>query len=280
MSYKPDEVTLINYLYGELSTEERRQVEKYLKENPEEAKTIAGFVDTRSIIATYDDKEVIPPVMLQDNHARITGGAGGKYWKIPLAIAASISLLLLVGYFTGFDASLSNEGLNVSFRNDKPKPGESLTLEQMEQLIHKAMEQNLVEQKNEFSHFKEQLHSDYVHVLKDQRSQLTRMVKSQLDQDKDELKKYATSLDERNAELISQYFSTAGIEQQNYMKNLLVDFTNYLEEQWVQDRDFYLNRLIDLKLATDLQQQETEQLLSAIIKSVNNQTDESTTQNF
>ena len=38
MNYKPDEATLIAYLYGELDSEGCKQVEEYLLENPEERK--------------------------------------------------------------------------------------------------------------------------------------------------------------------------------------------------------------------------------------------------
>ena len=54
MNYTPDEVTLINYVYGELSGEDKAKVEAYLNENPDLAEEIQGVNDTRKIMAAYD----------------------------------------------------------------------------------------------------------------------------------------------------------------------------------------------------------------------------------
>jgi anti-sigma factor RsiW len=50
MSYKPDESALMAYLYGELQGEEKRNVEKYLAENPEAMRSIQEMMDVRKIL--------------------------------------------------------------------------------------------------------------------------------------------------------------------------------------------------------------------------------------
>ncbi|MEM6522848.1 MAG: hypothetical protein AAGF85_05085 [Bacteroidota bacterium] len=280
MSYKPDEVMLINYLYGELTDEEKKAVEDYLKKNPEAAKEVHGLNDTRSIISAYEDKEVIPPAALTqgDLESRVT--SNGRGWKTIMAIAASLSLILLVGFLTGFNATYNKKGLTIGFNQDQKKDDSSITLDQIEKLLDENMKRNLAEQRNELTSFQRAFQNNYSVMMEQQKNQLAASINKQFEVDKGKLGEYARSLELKNAELVNQYFENSGLEQQAYVKNLLVDFTSYLEEQRVQDRDFYLNRLIDLKLSSDLKQQETEQMLASIIKSVNNIPQEETTQNF
>ncbi|MEM7108877.1 MAG: hypothetical protein AAF519_11680 [Bacteroidota bacterium] len=280
MSYKPDEITLINYLYGELTVEEKKAVEDYLKKNPEVAKEVQGLSDTRSITSSYEDKEVIPPVNLFRGEQGEKMGYKGRTWRMTMVIAASVSLLLIVGFLTGYNASYGNEGLTVGFINDQKEEDTKITLDQIEKLLEESMRRNRNDQRNELTAFKQNFERDYSDMMKQHEHQLAAFVNKQLEVDEKKLGEYARNLELRNAELINQYFESSQIEQQTYVKNLLIDFTAYLEEQRIQDRDFYLNRLIDLKLSTDLKQQETEQMLTSIIKSVHNLPNEETTQNF
>ena len=279
MSYIPDEITLTNYLYGELSEDESNKVEEYLKQNPAMAAEIKGLSSTREIMSAYDDKEVIPPLDLSNKPKNSNVSDVRKRISRIMAIAASVSLLLVVGYFTDFKLSYNDQGLFIGFKKQTEIP-QGVTLDQIESLLDAALDKNLAVQNQNLVEVKTEMQSDYQSLFINQGKTFETKLEQRMNFDKQELDRYTKDLQEKNAILVNDYFSTAGLEQQTYVKNLLIDFTGYLEEQRVQDRDFYLNRLIDLKLSSDLKQQETEQMLTSIIKSVNNISTEETTQNF
>lgn len=271
---------MVNYMFDELSADEKKKVEEYLAANPEVAAEIDGLSDTRKVMTHYEDKEIIPPASFTSSPEKEVKVTHTGFWYKTLAVAASVSLLMLLGYITGFQASYDQEGLMIGFNRSKDLPKESVTIDQIEVLLNNAMAENRNKQQSELVDFKEQFKEEYTDLLKDQKAEINASITNKLAADKRELDRYAQDLTVRNAQLVNQYFTNSGLEQQAYVKNLLIDFTGYLEEQRVQDRDFYLNRLIDLKLSSDLKQQETEQLLTTIMNSVNNLPNEETTQNF
>ncbi|MEM9390769.1 MAG: hypothetical protein AAGA02_09865, partial [Bacteroidota bacterium] len=139
MSYIPDEITLTNYLYGELSEDERKKVEEYLKQNPAVAAEIKDLGSTREIMSAYEDKEVIPPLDL--NKQPKSAHASGVRKRISgiMAVAASVSLLLVVGYFTDFKFSYDDQGLFIGFKKQTEIP-QGVTLDQIESLLDAALE--------------------------------------------------------------------------------------------------------------------------------------------
>ncbi|MEM9858817.1 MAG: hypothetical protein AAF843_15770 [Bacteroidota bacterium] len=280
MNYTPDEVTLINYVYGELSGEDKAKIEAYLNENPDLAEEIQGVNDTRKIMAAYENKEVIPPADLFKSDLNISNSQNSSAWKMIMAVAASVSLILLVGFLTGFNTSYTDKGFQVGFDKSQSKSEEPIKLDQIEKLVRETLAQNREQQQRVFTSYLQILDSSNAAMLTKQKSELTTAINEQFKFDREQLDVYTQNLERKNAALVNQYFESSGLEQQVYVKNLLVDFTAYLEEQRIQDRDFYLNRLIDLKVASDLKQEETEQMLASIIKSVNNIPNEETTQNF
>src|SRR5690606_15130579 len=121
MNYKPDETLLISYLYGELQGEEKRHVERYLAEHPEALREVESLTFVRKALANVPDKEVIaPPIVFDDHKTRY-------FWNAPfgrslIGIAASITLILLVGKFTGFNASYTNNTFVIRFGEPKELP--------------------------------------------------------------------------------------------------------------------------------------------------------------
>lgn len=54
MSYKPDEAVLMAYLYGELGEDEKRKVETYLLNHPDEQASIRQFQSLRQVMSAQE----------------------------------------------------------------------------------------------------------------------------------------------------------------------------------------------------------------------------------
>src|SRR5258708_6199917 len=108
MSYKPNEATLIAYLYGELDSAEQIKVVGYLQQNPEEKKKIEEWSFTKMAMSRLQDKEVIaPPIILGE------GDTDQRFWReryfrMSLGIAASLFFFLVAAKLVGLSASYSH----------------------------------------------------------------------------------------------------------------------------------------------------------------------------
>jgi anti-sigma factor RsiW len=61
MNYKPDEGTLMAYLYGELDAAETEKVEQYLQNNPHVREQLQQMNGVRKALGSLNDVEVIAP---------------------------------------------------------------------------------------------------------------------------------------------------------------------------------------------------------------------------
>ncbi len=280
MSYKPDETTLIDYLYGQLTPEEQKKVEQYFKNNPEAQEQLTGLSDTRKILGAYADKEIIPPAIVH----RDEKGEGDRHftsYKWMIGVAASVTLLILMAFLTDLKIRLSAQELTVRFGNtvEQSSP-EVITENRLQDILTEVLNEVSQRQEDALSSFKAELSARQGEDEKERQEALSRQVKSYFDLHKTDLQNYSKDLEKGNIRIINEHLASTTLEQHTYVKDLLIDFTRYLDEQRLQDREFYLNRLIDLKISSDLKQEETEQLLTSIINTVNNLPNEETTQNF
>lgn len=111
MKYKPTEETLMAYLYGELDGDQSGLVERYLEEHPEEKQKLHELSDTRLIFNELEDEELpgqlafMAPVKNEE----------WLYWRKYVAIAASLLLILTFGWLTGFKVNYDQEGLYLGY---------------------------------------------------------------------------------------------------------------------------------------------------------------------
>ena len=139
MSDRPKEEMLIDYLYGELSAAESARVEQYLREHPEEKAKLVGLEDTRTLLTTYADKEVIVPTILENDRKRV-GWLQESSVRWTLGVAASIGLLLLFAYIVDLKIELSRGELSVQFGKPQEQPSGTVTMEQLQATISGALE--------------------------------------------------------------------------------------------------------------------------------------------
>src|SRR6478609_11823881 len=143
MNYRPDESTLIAYLYGELSEKETKKLEAYFQQHPEALAKLRGFDKVREVMSHAQDKEVIaPPVFVDD--AGVKPLWHSSYFRVSIGIAASILFLLVAGKLLGPEIKYSNGELRISFGNKVEQPVQSngLTEEKVNELISSSLAKN------------------------------------------------------------------------------------------------------------------------------------------
>lgn len=268
MNYKPDESTLISYLYGELSDKEKTKLENYFQQHPEELAKLRALGDVRDVMSHTQDKEVIaPPVFVDDSNVRSLWQS--SYFRISVGIAASILFLLVAGKILGPEISYSSGELRISFGNKKaepPAPANSLTEEKVREMISSSLASNNEVQNN----LKKEDEKRLMQSLTDMNSaKMDALAKNASLASREQVQAFVAGLQEQNLKLMKDYFQLSSTEQKKYMESLLTDFSGYLQEQRKQDLQLVQNQMSYYEKNNNQFKQETEQILTSLISTPN-----------
>ena len=277
MSYKPDESVLLAYVYNELGAEDRAKLEQYLIEHPETKKELEEIKATRSLLGKWPDQVVVEPSFVFDNPKVLV--SSGSAWNSKLlqsiiGLAASIALLMMVGYFTNFQLSKNNEGWNVSMgvpkQEIKPDTSPILTEENVKEWMQESMATNNEAILSRINEVQDDL-SGELNQQKRANSMALASLKTNNQIDESLLQGYVDQLKDENKEILLSLVQASEVEQKQYVNQVLADFSTYLEQQRAYDLEIIQANFSNLRDNTEDNQLETNQLLASLITTVNNQ---------
>ncbi len=137
MSYKPTNEDLTAYLYGELDESKKAQLDQYFKERPEARTELEGMEETRLLMSQWEDEEVPAlPGFIQPHE-----NSEWLYWRKYVAIAATILLIITLGWVSKFNMSYDENGFQAGFT----APAEGIGMEEVAELMAKERENILAE---------------------------------------------------------------------------------------------------------------------------------------
>jgi hypothetical protein len=275
MNYKPDEGTLMAWLYGELEGTEKEKVERYIFAHPEIRLELEKLQQVRDIMGRVKDKEVIAPPIVIDNHSR-DFFLNSPYVKTVLAIAASLLIIMVVGRLTNTSLSFEDRQVKISFGNsaeptlphvERGQPAMSLTASEVQQMINNSLTENNELMKANWNETQQKLHASIQQNLVSNSDRIDLLVKQTSNASQEQIQSYLTTAQAENMRLVKDYFQLTSSEQKQYIEDLLVDFAKYLQQQRNNDLQVVQSRLNSIEQNTDQFKQETEQILSSIISS-------------
>lgn len=266
MNYKPDERTLMAYLYGELNHEETEKVEAYFVQHPEERAKYSALSEVSEILSHVQDKEVIaPPVFVSDPSIKPLWSYSSV--RFAAGIAASILFILVAGKILGPEISYSKGELRISFgkpQQSQPAPVQQASL--TEQKVAEMISTSLAKNNEEQSKGKTEEQKKLLQTIADFNSKkIDAMTKQASLASQEQVRSFVAGLQEQNLKLMKDYFQLSSADQKKYMENLLVDFSSYLQEQRKQDLQFVQNKMNYLEKNNNQFKQETEQILTSLI---------------
>ena len=109
MSYKPEKHELIDFIYGEIDPAKKQKIQNYLDQNPEEKKELEALKDVRTIMGSFPDQEIIEPVVIMNQ-----GVSRWDAWKKYIAVAASVSVILLLTLILDVRVGFNDNALSIS----------------------------------------------------------------------------------------------------------------------------------------------------------------------
>lgn len=271
MSYRPNEAEWMAYLYGELESAERERMEKFLAANAGARAELENLRMLQKMLRTVEDKEVIAPPIVFD------GGKQRNLWDYPyaktiLSIAASLLLLMVVGRVTNTSISTDDAGLRISFGEQKqviPTVSEpTLTPAEVQQMINASLTQQNTAWQSTWADNREQIDASIRKTLVSNtrnNERLDALVQQVATASKEQIQGYVVTLQNENMKMMQNYMQLTSTEQKDYMENLLVDFTKYLQQQRNDDLRLLQTKITDVEQNSNLFKAETEQILTSLI---------------
>ena len=278
MNYKPNQSILISYLYGELDKEEQEKVEAYINSSPEAAKELEELEDVRDLLGKLPDKEVINPFYSwRDADSLIDKKLKRDQWgflKPVIGIAASIILIMIVGVLTNTRINFRNQGIVISFGNQLSQPA-LISQSEVQNLVKSEVRNQVTKSKElfleELQKIENNLDTRFVSNGDHQLNSIKNVIDNQLDVKEERIQKLVRDLQRENLKILAEYLEHAGMQQEFYIQGILSDFSLYIENQREEDLHLIEVNLRFLKDNSDLQFQETGQILASIINTVNTQ---------
>ena len=276
MNYKPNESELMAYLYGELEGEAKMKVEQYLTLHEDERRSLENLKSVSNLLGRVKDKEVIaPPIFI--------GDAKHYFWDVPyfktiMSIAASLLLLMMVGYFMGTQIKMNGNEFKISFGKQlnvapviksEVKPSEaSLTADQVQQMINSSLATNNTSLQTTLKESQQKLDASIRKSLAANSGNMDQLVREASTASQTQIRDYVANIQTENMKMVKDYFQLTSNDQKKYVEALLVDFAKYLKQQRNDDLQFVQTRLNNMEKNTTVFKQETEQILSSIITTV------------
>ncbi len=276
MNYKPNESELMAYLYGELEGEARIKVEEYLAQHDDERRALGDLKSVSNLLGQVKDKEVIaPPIFIGDNQRHFWDV---PYFKTIMSIAASLLLLMMVGYFIGAQIKMNGNEFKMSFGKQldvvpviKPtvKASEaSLTADQVQQMINSSLATNNTSLQTSFKESQQKLDASIRKSLATNSGNMDQLVREASTASQTQIRDYVANIQTENMKMVKDYFQLTANDQKKYVEALLVDFAKYLKQQRNDDLQVVQTRLNNMEKNSTVFKQETEQILSSIITTV------------
>lgn len=274
MNYKPGKDTLIAYLYGELSQEEKSKVEGYLSENPTAQREVVEMQKTLKVMGKLPDIDVTPPTFVFDRDKVIVVEERNTTYaalKVVIGIAASILIVMLVGYFTHFRITYTNQTLSIGYGDVVTPAGPAANAPNIDALIQEAIARNNEEVLGKMEDMSDHFNAELASQSRERASTINALLARTQEVNDNVIAMYVSQMRDENRKVIENLFSLSNAQQQRAMNDVLTDFSQYLENQRQNDLKLIQASFTGLKNNTETNLQETNQILASIITTVNNQ---------
>lgn len=259
-------IKLMDYLYGEMSAQEKEDFEKELTQSPELQAELAEMQGTQEILQV--EPEISPPQPLILD----TSPKQGKIWTLPrgmLKIAASILILFLFAYLFQLKISLEHGALSIRFGEEVKEEKETI---KSKKNTDKALEEKLLKylKKQEKTEAEKWLALEQ----KLQKLQKAKGQKLSTQKVKDnftlaEVQALIAEARSKDLTKLNDLIEQSNVKQEERIKTLLQDYDSYLSEQRREDLKAIAMDLANLQESQYIQQVETENILAELVQTFN-----------
>lgn len=268
---------LITYLYDEMSTEERQQFEIAMEKNPELKREFENLKEMRKGLAQIQDKEVMEPFFLwgkqgSDSWASMFKRRNLLMFKPFIAVAASLVIVLLIGYLTNFTITYQDQSLYIGFNKANTTGSDaSYTQEQVAAMVNAEIAKNNTYIFSKLTETENNIDTRFASLESKQNTLMTPSYAASDVVTKKELDIFLSNVRSNNLKVLQTYLQSSSVQQQDYFQAVLTEFSDYMENQRKEDLRLIRRSLITLQENQQTQKEETDQMLASILTTVNDQ---------
>ena len=265
MKDRPTESQMIAYLYGDMASDERREMEEYLRKHPEMEAELEELGSVREMLGKWSDREVAEPALIIPAESSWLKLAGSRW----IAVAAAFALLLVAGALTGFNAGYSNGEWTLSFGARSSDGG--YTRAEVEEIMQNSLSKFESSLDSKFENFQGRIDNTLASNQEVNEARINDAYDKMMNTSKAQIASYVDQLDKSQKEEISQLFAMGQDQQQVYFNRILNDFSQFIAEERrddLKDIELYLTKFHE---ETTEKQLQTDQILASIISQVNAQ---------
>jgi hypothetical protein len=258
---------LLDYLYNEMTEGEKAAFEKRLAEEPALMSEYKALKGIRDQLGQLSDKEVVEPISVWESSDKKKRPVSKQINLRPLiSIAATLLIIMVLGYLTDFSISANKEGFYLGFNKTNVKTEDKLSREEIQTLLSEAIEKN----NKQILAVVGASDSAFQNKFAALEQTVSKVEKNNTDKvDARVLQAFLVDLEEQNAEVVKGYLKLSATQQQEYFKTVLTQFNEFMQEQRSEDLAMIQNNLIELKQTQSFQKKETDQVLAGLISTIN-----------
>ena len=259
----PSEINIINYLTGEMTTEELIQFELLLDENQILREQVEDMKLVRSQLGTWENENIqIPTFDLSTSTSteafKPNKNNFGKSIKLPnwMKYAAAFVGFVLLFQILGFKVNHDGNTLLLSFGEPT---SQNIDANSVDEIISNAIEKYAKAQNNQFVDFKNQMNSDLASINKS--------VDNILIENKSTISQLTGVFNQNmDKQYLSLEYMIKGIEdnQRQELEDSFTGIVEYLDNKRVNDQYKIQNAFSEIATAINNQQYQTNELLTSI----------------
>ncbi len=265
---------MIAYLYGEMSNEEIVEFEEILNKNPDLKKDLEGLRKMQEGLSGLEDKEIMEPYYMWKNRSGsvLNRLINPRYigLRYAAAIAASVMILVLMGYLLKVDIRYQDSTLAISFLDNEPFVSpEGLSQEEITRLVRNEIARNntLI-----FTQFEESENNMIMKLASLETAAPEQEPESKLDdQDKENMETLLARLNAQNLQTLQSYIQLTSSQQQQNFQEMLTGMSEFIEYQREEDLRRITRGLQTLKETQDQQKVATDRMFADMVSNVNYQ---------
>ncbi len=265
---------LLDYIYGEMSATEQKAFEQKLREDSKLKSEYDELTSVREELGKLEDKEVMEPFSTWGRRKSSSWNGRNKrrlvVFRPITAVAASLLILMVVGYLTGFSVSLNKTGFQVGYGKFISSTKEKVfTEDEVKSLLKSEIEKNNSMILARIGSSEQENNSRFA-SLETSLIQ-TEELNNQKYATNEDVERFFVSAESKNIESLQKYLATTSAYQQEYFKTMLTQFGEFMQEQRSADLNMIRSSFVEIKQSQNLQKKETEQVIASILTTVQQQ---------
>lgn len=262
---------LMTYLYEEMTIEEKQNFEKILDSDPKLKQELESLKRVRKGLANIKDKEIVEPMTITDDSQVISwkthiGNKSIISLRSIIAIAASIMLILTIGYLTQFHIQYQNGNLLIGFNQQAVSSDNmGLTQDQIQKLVKHEIETNYGQIINRLTYSDSSVSARLKSLETGLEEGTLTANKATSPITRADLEEYTRLTQNNQTQILKDYLQNTSIQQQKYFETILAQFSDVIQEQRISDLYMIQSNLVNIKESQDQQKQETNQALERLL---------------